>query len=442
MKIYLNYILLIISFPILFSCAEDDPENGNLIFPPKINPKVRFFHILETDKHVSIYSNDSLIYSDLLPNETTGYLELPGEEFIIKVDDINGNNLITQPIETEYGDSYSIFLTNKDGKSSLSLERDKNSDVPSLSKLRFFHNAPEYGKIDIRLNAPDGNSIFNGVSYDELTLYRTINGNIYSFVITEGGTENQIAASEYIELQDGTVYTVLIDRKGIQQDQPALRARFYSDKDSGNEYFDIIEKEPEAFLNIMHALTDTISYDLFIDDSLYNDNSYIYPNTTGYRGVPAEKPFQLKLVSPEAGIILDTTISPLVEFGRYSGFVHGLGNNPSFLFLEDNFTEISENMAKWRFVNLSLNSDPVIAADKDKIPFFGEGIYYNHAEYSDFVDIKTGSFDVRFFNQAEEEVYKSPRLNVDRDNYYTLIFRGINKTDEVYPYRTSLIQNK
>lgn len=438
---YKNLLLLLVLSLLMISCAEDDPQNGNLIFPPKVNPQVRFINLLRDSVELSLAINDTEIYSNLKIYETTGYLEVSTDKFNLKINNKSGQTIINEAIELMYGEKYTFFIAHIEGRPQARFERDKSSDVPTLSKIRFFQNFPDAGMIDIRLNDPEGSAIFNDINEKELSLYRTISGGVYSFVINEAATFNQLAALEYTEIERGSVYTIVINGTVEQDNEMTFFARFFSDMGDGSEYFDLLEKAPEAFINVLNAIPDSVSYRLYVNDSLYGEKDYEYPGATGYVGVPAGSEIRLRAESDQIGTIIDTTLSDLREFGRYSAFFSGTREKPVFIFIEDIYPEVEKGFGSWRFINLSPDAGAVNVRDKEGLKFFGEE-FIAFGEQTGNFSRKAADFDVRFINEAEEEVYRSKRISIAPAKYYTLILRGRADGSETYPLRTTLIKNK
>ena len=192
---------------------------------------IRVLHAVPNAPNVDVYANDTLIFNDLVFGETTPYLPLPEGRYKIDVyvagainDPILSNNLTNNE-----GAYLTIGLTGT--LDDLGMVGIVDADVPvdpGKGMIRFAHLSPNAPAVDVTL--PNGNVIFDDVSFREITSYMDVLPMDYTLVIRGAGTNSVVLTVPDVDPESGKYYTIYAI--GLLSDQPELEALMVEDAES------------------------------------------------------------------------------------------------------------------------------------------------------------------------------------------------------------------
>lgn len=192
---------------------------------------IRVLHAVPNAPNVDVYANDTLIFNDLVFGETTPYLPLPEGRYKIDVyvagainDPILSNNLTNNE-----GAYLTIGLTGT--LDDLGMVGIVDADVPvdpGKGMIRFAHLSPNAPAVDVTL--PNGNVIFDDVSFREITSYMDVLPMDYTLVIRGAGTNSVVLTVPDVDPESGKYYTIYAI--GLLSDQPELESLMVEDAES------------------------------------------------------------------------------------------------------------------------------------------------------------------------------------------------------------------
>lgn len=182
--------------------------------------KVRLMHAIPNAPSVDVYANNDLLYSNLSFGNVTNYLEVPAGNYRIDLYKSGSKSslLITENYEVDANTANTVAVTLENNEISFFVVDDTHKvGNKALASVRFINlssNAPL-----MSLSIPEGDFLFNNVSYLETNNYYPISPGIYNFVVTSNDGLFQKYISE-VDLKGGMYITIYII--GVYRGTPKL----------------------------------------------------------------------------------------------------------------------------------------------------------------------------------------------------------------------------
>jgi Domain of unknown function (DUF4397) len=189
---------------------------------------IRVLHAVTDAPNVDVYANETLIFNDLAFGEYTPYLPLPEGRYKIEVYVAGAINdpILTNNLTNNEGAYLTVGLTGTLDDIAMVGIVDKDMPVdPGKAMIRFAHLSPNAPSVDLTL--PNGNVIFDDVSFREITTYMDVLPMNYTFQIRGAGTTAVVLTVPDVDPQTGKYYTIYAI--GLVADQPELEALVLTD---------------------------------------------------------------------------------------------------------------------------------------------------------------------------------------------------------------------
>ncbi|SKA96690.1 protein of unknown function [Caloramator quimbayensis] len=191
----------------------------------RMKPQVSYVRILHASPNtpaVDVYANDKIIAKNLSYRNFTQYIGVPVGEYRIKVFKANTtqNPLIDTSIELPGSSAFTVAAIGMLPNINLfPIVEHKKPLNPDKLYLRFAHLSPDAPAVDIV--TPDGNKLFEDISYKEVADYIEISPGTYSVNVNIAGTNNTVLTVPNIRLLPNRYYTIYA--VGLAGGKPSLQ---------------------------------------------------------------------------------------------------------------------------------------------------------------------------------------------------------------------------
>ncbi len=211
-------------------------DQGSVGFCPmlqRVPPSyVRFLHASPGAPNVDIYSNGTLVASNLPYRGFTEYLTAPPGNYSIrvfpagqKVNPVLDTNAVIQP-----GTIYTAAITGRVPDLSILPVPEPITPIPSgRLNLRFVHLSPDAPAVDVTL--PNGTKLFTNISFKQIANYIPVRPGTYTFQLRIAGTNRVILTVPNMNLKPNRFYTLYA--VGLAAGNPPLQLLVPLD---GNSY--------------------------------------------------------------------------------------------------------------------------------------------------------------------------------------------------------------
>jgi hypothetical protein len=171
---------------------------------------VRILHGADAP-NVDIYVNGDAAVTDLAFGADTGYVSLPGGEYLIQVvpagsaleDD---NVVIEATVPFESGTKSTVIATgNLDDGLAAQLEADEPAPPADMTQIKVGHMSWDAPAVDIAVDG--GDVIVPDLPFPEVTDYLTVPGGAYDLEVRVAGTEDVALDLDELNLRDGVAYS-------------------------------------------------------------------------------------------------------------------------------------------------------------------------------------------------------------------------------------------
>lgn len=183
---------------------------------------------------------------------------------------------------------------------------------------------------------------------------------------------------------------------------------------------------------------------LYIGTYKQNNQSYSYPNPSGYFSITnVSPPIQIRsAVSTESAVnILSIDTLIMHPYFKYSLFITGLKSDStvtSFL-TTDTAGPPPAGRGKIRFVNASPHSSAFDVSANDVIAFQNQP----YKNISDYILIPPGNYDFKIMPAGQKTVISTyPKFTVMDGKVYTLFCRGVAGGADSVAFGTGIITNR
>ncbi len=189
---------------------------------------IRVLHAVPNAPNVDVYANETLVFNDIAFGQYTPYLPLPEGRFKIEVYVAGTINdpILTNNITNNEGAYLTIAATGT--LDDLGMVGIIDADMPvdsGKAMIRFAHLAPNAPAVNITL--PNGNVIFDDVSFREITSYMDVLPMDYTLEVRGAENNAVVLTVPNVEPERGKYYTIYA--VGLLAEQPELMTLLVTD---------------------------------------------------------------------------------------------------------------------------------------------------------------------------------------------------------------------
>ena len=191
---------------------------------------IRVLHASPDAPAVDIYANDNLLIKNLGYKQLSKYLPVTPGNYRIQVYPTGQRTkpVLDTKVTAPPNSAYTIAAIGK--LADLSLLPIPEMYMPPMpmgdqAYVRFTHLSPNAPAVDITL--PDGNKLFDDVSYKETTDYIAVSPDTYTLQVRPAGSDQVVLTVPGVMLMPGMIYTV--SAVGLVGETPPLEAILSTD---------------------------------------------------------------------------------------------------------------------------------------------------------------------------------------------------------------------
>ena len=382
--------------------------------------RLRVVHLAPDAPAVDVAVDGELAFSKAGYGASTGYAKLDAGLRQVTVTPSGGvAALLHEKLTLVEGTSYSAFALADGASVSLLSVADRPAASQDKAQLRLLHAVADAPAVDIRLERPDGPSLFDGVKFKQLTDYVSVDPGNYRLVLAAAGAPDALINVESVTLAAGKVYTAIARGTLSGSDATPFVTSLLSDDEQGDQISDLTPSKARVML--VHASPDAPAVDAFFDGSPVSSDPLSFPQASGYLEIAAGK---RRLAINAAGT--NTAVikaSPVLEAGAsYSIFAINKVDKIEPLVLVDKISTPAAGWAHLRFVHL------VPDAPKVSVKFRGHDVF-THLSFKDataFTPVPGGTGKLEVVLAADgQTVVTLPHVDLSSGASYTIFARGI-----------------
>ncbi|MBD3404050.1 DUF4397 domain-containing protein, partial [candidate division GN15 bacterium] len=288
--------------------------------------------------------------------EASGYDEVLKGIRNLKVQSVAGGApVIDQNLDLAFNTDYTIFAVDDVAMIDAIYDADARTPNPTAVKIRFVHASPDAGVVDIKTDSGTGTTVFDAMSFKDITSYQEVSSGNYRFVVTADGATEELFVFNPLSLVNNTVYTIMAFGTVDPSDDFPFRVRVFRDNGNGTQFTDATIAN--AQFRVIHAGLDIYPIDTRVDDSLKHTDVQ-YGRAGAYAEVaPGDGNVQITQAGFPNVIAVDTTQT--FDFRRdYTMVLIDSLNNADALIVQDDRTQ-NPALVKARVIHASLDAPAV-----------------------------------------------------------------------------------
>jgi hypothetical protein len=175
------------------------------------NAKIRVIHASPDAPAVDIWVNGERAITDLAFPEGTDYVELPAGEYRIQVTPAGAGAdsvVIDATLPLGAGNAYTAMAVGEVAEiEALVLNDDSGVPADGQAHIRVVHASPDAPAVDIAVTG--GDVLLSNLEFKEASAYTPVPAGSYDLDVRVAGTDTVALQLEDVNLQAGTVYTVV-----------------------------------------------------------------------------------------------------------------------------------------------------------------------------------------------------------------------------------------
>ncbi len=383
---------------------------------------VRVIHASYDAPAVDVRVDGSVAISNLDFGESSGYAQINTGTRNIAVTPAGSTTpvVIEADLEIAEDTEYTVYAVNALNSIEPIVSIDDRTGRADKALIRFIHASPDAPAVDIKLNGGSGAAVFSNVAFKGLEDYAAVDAGSYVFAVTPAGSTDEVVVFNPVEVQNGSLYTVIALGTLDAGDQYPFMVRVFVDNGSGDASLDLSAGSSNVM--VIHASPDAPPVDLLVDDSKVNTTGLPFPQNTGYLAVSAgDRNFKVNAEGTSTTVIDATTM--LAPSGDYSIFAVDVLANIMPLVLEDNLSAPAAGKAHVRFLHLSPDAPEVDITLPDGTIVFGQ---YEFKETSAFTPLDAGTYDLEVRVSGTSTVALNlDNINLESGKIYTVFAKGL-----------------
>jgi hypothetical protein len=230
---------------------------------------VRVAHFSPDAPNVDVYVDDERVLSDVAFGAITDYLTIQPGSREIRITAAGDPDTVAFEGTVDFASTaYTVVATGElteDSFEPLVLKEGTTRPEEGTTRVRLVHASPDAPAVDVTVG--DGETtLFDGVSFGEVTDYVTVPGGMYTLEVRADGNEDAgPVATLDTPLNNTRVYTVFAGGYLTPDDEPAHTPfRLEVDREyavSGDE----TDEPDDAGLRVVHASPDAPNVDVYLD---------------------------------------------------------------------------------------------------------------------------------------------------------------------------------
>lgn len=174
---------------------------------------IRVLHTVPDAPNVDVYIDKTLIAKNLSYKQYTAYMPIPQGTYEISLYTAGSTNspIINYSLNIEIDTRTTVAVVGTLNSISFLAIPDYGATIPlnlNEADIRFIHLSPNAPTVDIAFST--GFIIFENISFQERTLYKTVPAIKYTFQVRVAGTSSVALTIPDIVLESKTVYTIYV----------------------------------------------------------------------------------------------------------------------------------------------------------------------------------------------------------------------------------------
>ena len=307
--------------------------------------------------------------------------------------------VIDQDLDAESGRAY-IFVVRGplDEIEGESYEVNLDAIEPGKARARVIQAAPDAGEIDVAVTG--GDTLFEGVGFEDATDYQEIDPGTYSFDL-RGEEDRVLATVPDVTIEQGQVYDIVALGQVSDQSLQLLPLVTSVSRPCG-EVLGLAGTGEDACVRVVHAAVDAPDVDVYVNESPLAQ-AVGFGTATEYVSLPAGDARQVRVTAAGTSIdetILETEVD-LRPGQAYQLVATGEGEELEATVSEVNLTPLPENQARIRVVHASPDAGNVDVAIADG-PTLAEDVEFQEA--SDYATVDAGAYTIEVRPAGEETI--------------------------------------
>ena len=189
---------------------------------------VRVLHASPNAPAVDVLVNDNKVLSNVAFSDISGYLNLPGGSYNVKVRPAGQESpdVINTDISVNGGKKYTVVAAgNLDEIHALVFEDRVNAPRENRARVRVIHLSPDAPAVDVVVN--DSKKLVRHLTFMESSNYKKASPGTYDIDVNVSGTDTTALSIPGVNLEGGKAYTVFA--LGYATGSPALSAKLVVD---------------------------------------------------------------------------------------------------------------------------------------------------------------------------------------------------------------------
>ena len=235
-KLFLSAAVLALSFIFLMGCDDD-----NSINPAPATTSIRVIHASYDAPAVDVRVDGSVAITNLAYGESSGYAELNTGTRNIAVTPAGSSSSVVINADLNLDDSteYTVYAVNVLNSIEPIVSVDDRAGRADKALIRFIHASPDAPAVDIKLNSGSGATVFSNTAFKDIEDYAAVDAGSYVFAVTPAGSNSEVAVFNPVDVQNGSLYTVIALGTLNTNDQYPFIVRVFVDNGSGNASLDL-----------------------------------------------------------------------------------------------------------------------------------------------------------------------------------------------------------
>lgn len=171
--------------------------------------RIRFFHSSPVAETIHVHVNKQLLLKDLHDKNTSEYLELPEGSY--QIDFTRGDSshsILTETINIETNQSYTIATIGLEDALQLLLVTDDDYIPMNETKIRFLHLATNNPIVDIAVHK--GDIVFPKVAFGTVTDYLPLTPMTVDLEVRKHGTKEVILPLNRVRAKPNLAYSIAL----------------------------------------------------------------------------------------------------------------------------------------------------------------------------------------------------------------------------------------
>lgn len=231
-----------------------DNDDGNtyvdLVSVP-LTAKVRMIHTSYDAPDVDVWIDGAVAYSMLPYGGVTGYTDIDAGTRNIQVTPAGLTVPVVVDVDLTYvrGNEYTAFAVDEFAMITAVQTEDDRTPNPNVAKMRLVHASPDAPAVDLKLFSAAGTPVFENIAFKDITAYNEsdfIGGFPFTLVITATGSTTPVATFENVNVNNGSIYTIVVHGTLDDLDAYPLAVRVFVDDGDGDTYIDLVPSKAMA----------------------------------------------------------------------------------------------------------------------------------------------------------------------------------------------------